>query len=97
LTHRSRSVGRGAARLNFRFADDALGTRVLVCGIRFGGRPLLDGWYSDTQTATDSDFAPRSLDEPFYVVGVACENHGLWAKGYRHHNGVNDIRRSGPT
>ena len=42
-----------------------------------------------------SDFAPRSPDEPSYVVWVACENDGSLANSYRHHNGVNDIRRSG--
>ena len=42
-----------------------------------------------------SDFATRSPDEPFHVVWVACENHGFLTKSYRHHNGVNDIRRSG--
>jgi hypothetical protein len=43
----------------------------------------------------DSECAARSPDEPFYVVWVAGENRSFLAKGRRHHNGVNDIRRSG--
>jgi len=48
-----------------------------------------------TSDSDDSDRMARSPDEPFYVVWVACENHGFLAKGRRDHNGVNDIRRSG--
>jgi len=54
----------------------------------------LEGRFRYISNGDHSDFAARSPDEPFYVVWVACENHGFLAKSYRHHNGVNDIRRS---
>ena len=43
----------------------------------------------------DCDFAPRSPDEPFYVVRITCQNRGLLAKSHRHYNGVNNVRSSG--
>jgi hypothetical protein len=30
----------------------------------------------------DHDFATRSPNKTFYVVRVACENHGVWANSY---------------
>jgi hypothetical protein len=48
-----------------------------------------------TSDSDHSDCVARSPDEPFYVVRIACENRSFLAKGRRHHNGVNDIRRSG--
>ena len=42
----------------------------------------------------DSDFTAGSSDKSSHVVRVACENHRILAKGYCHHNGVNDIRSS---
>jgi hypothetical protein len=43
----------------------------------------------------DSDCVARSPDEPFYVVWVARKNRSFLAKGRRHQNGGNHIRRSG--
>ena len=43
----------------------------------------------------DGDCVARSPDEPFYVVRVTCENRGLLATSQRHHNGIDNVRRSG--
>ena len=47
-----------------------------------------------TSDGDDSHLTARSSDQSFYVIRVACENHRFVAKGYCHHNGVNDIRSS---
>jgi hypothetical protein len=49
--------------------------------------------FRSTSDSDDSDVAARSPDEPFYVVCVACEDHGSLAKGRRHNNSINDIGR----
>ena len=48
-----------------------------------------------TSDRNDSDIAARNPDKAFYVLRVACENYRFLAKGYRHHDGVNDICGSG--
>jgi hypothetical protein len=53
------------------------------------------GCFSLTSDSHDCDFAPRSPDEPLYVVRVTCENRGFLAKSQRHHNGIDNVRRSG--
>jgi hypothetical protein len=84
-------------------AGVSTGERVHVIeGMRDGGlkkvvtvlRPSSQ-WLGGMSDSDHSDFATRSPDEPFHVVWVARENYGFLAKSYRHHNGVNDIRRSG--
>jgi len=70
-------------RAGFRLADFAFADDESWTGLRY---------YSDSD---DSDFAPRSPDEPSYVVRVACENRSFLPKGCGHHNGVDDIRRFG--
>jgi hypothetical protein len=42
----------------------------------------------------DCDFA-GSLNEPFHVIWVTGENRGFLVKSDGHHNGVNNVRRSG--
>ncbi len=69
-----------------------------------GGKPASELFPSGRRSARsasrfasdshDCDFAPRSPTQPFYVVRVACENRGSLAKSDRHHNGVDNVRRS---
>lgn len=65
--------------------------------LRFGTRStrIPEERFRYISDSDDRNFAARSPDEPLYVVWVACENRGSLAKGCRHNNGVNDIRRSG--
>jgi len=67
----------GSQSADFAFADDVSST----------------DRFRYTSDSDDSDCVARSPDEPFYVVRTACENRSFLAKGRRHHNGVNDIRR----
>jgi hypothetical protein len=68
-----------------------------VCGLRIrealGDVSSMDR-FRYASDSDDCDCVARSPDEPFYVVRIACENRSFLAKGRRHHNGVNDIRRS---
>jgi len=61
-----------------------------MCGLR----TRCSGCFRFTSDSHDCDFAPRSPDEPSYVIRVTCENRGFLAKSHRHHNGIDNVRRS---
>jgi len=58
---------------------------------------MADDCFPNTLDWYDTDDMAGSLDEPLDVIWVACDDRGSLPNGYRHHNGVNDIRRFSPT
>ena len=68
--------------------------RTSACATSTPGIGLATIAHSD---GDDRDLAARSADKPSNVIRVAGENYRSLANGYRHNDGVNHVRRSGPT
>jgi hypothetical protein len=57
------------------------------------GAPATDR-FRYTSDCDDGDAVARSPNKPPYLVRIACANRSFLAKGRRHHDRVNNIRRN---